>query len=246
MATAFARTGPVPNWRPAGALAVLCHVVLIAVLAVPPGDQPVAIPEPVMIVELPEGMAAPESVQEQQPEIVEQEFRQPLPDVVSPRLDIPEVRAPISPDPVVAPPPRPMEPVNRALPQRPVEPPRAVSAPPAAGAGNAGDGPADDPQAQQREADYRTLVRSYIARNRFNPPRSRRERLSGDIGVRFVINRNGDLSGVEVSRSSGHQTLDEEAVEFIRNLNRVPAFPRDLRRSEIPLSITLRFSLQRD
>ena len=91
MATAFARTGPVPNWRPAGALAVLCHVVLIAVLAVPPGDQPVAIPEPVMIVELPEGMAAPESVQEQQPEIVEQEFRQPLPDVVSPRLDIPEL-----------------------------------------------------------------------------------------------------------------------------------------------------------
>jgi len=231
-----------PVWLGSGAFVLAVHGGVLAALALMGVRMPAPpLPEPVVLIELPP-LAAPapqpeplEAAAETQPQP-----DPPVPQNLAPRVEAPPVAAPLPREVVAVQPPQP-QPVRASAPAQPQAP--RQNAP--AQASGPSEAQGDDPRAQQQEADYRSLVRSFVARNRFSPPQSRRAGLSGDIGVRFVVNRRGDISEVAVARSSGHDLLDSEAVEFIRRLTNVPAFPRDLRRSEIPLTITLRFALER-
>ncbi len=221
-------------WLSSGALVLAVHAGVLVLLALAGVRLPVPpMPEPVVLIELPPQAApAPQVVNETEPQ---PQANPEQPQSPAPRVVAPTVAAPLPRDVVAVQPPVPQPQASRAAPQAQPQP-QAASASETQG---------DDPRAQQQEADYRSLVRSHVARNRFLPPQSRRAGLSGDIGVRFVVNRSGDISSVAVARSSGHELLDSEAVEFIRRLTNVPAFPRDLRRAEIPLTVTLRFALER-
>jgi periplasmic protein TonB len=228
-------------WLGSGVVVVGLHGTALAALAlagvrvaVPP------VPEPVVMIELPPLAAPAPQMQQAMDEVQPQVRPDPVqPQSFAPRVPAPPVSAPLPRDPVAAQPPQPQPQPQE---NRGPTPPQPSAAQPQ-GTGSP-DAPGNDPRAAQQEADYRSLVRGYIGRNRFSPPQSRRAGLSGDIGVRFIVNRAGDISSVTIARSSGHELLDSEAVEFVRRLRSVPAFPRDLRRAEIPLNITLRFSLE--
>lgn len=230
------------RWISSGALVLSLHGAALAVLATISTNSVLPpLPEPVVLVEL-APLAAPMATNDQnaaEAEPVPEPFHtSPATPPLS--LSAPLVNAPLPREVVAA----------QIAAKEPEQAPTSISpqpSPRAAGPQGMGDpgSPGDDPSSLQQEADYRSLVRAYVARNRFSPPQSRREGFSGDIGLRFVVNRHGDISQVTVSRSSGHELLDSEAVDFVRRLSNVPAFPRDLRRSDIPLSITLRFSLDR-
>lgn len=225
------------TWLGAGALVVAAHGGVLAAVLLAGMRLPVTPPEePVVLIELPP-LAVP-APQVQQAQSVPQPVPQPVqPQSSAPLVEAPPVSAPLPREVVAAQPPQP-QPIRNPAPQQ-------SSAPPQAAPQSTSDAPSSDPLAAQQETDYRSLVRGYVARNRFSPPKSRRAGLSGDIGVSFIVNRSGDITNVSVARSSGHALLDGEAVEFIRRLTSVPAFPRDLRRSQILLTITLRFALER-
>lgn len=235
-------------WGTAAAVAVAVHagIAAAAVLLAVPHDPPV--PEPVVLVELPPAGAAQvaSAASPAQP--------QPLPQLSAatppPRFDAPLVRTPLPADEVTLPPPAP---VQRAAPQQLAAstPAQAQTSSPApalatpARAEGAGSSAGFDAAAQKAEADYKSLVGSFIRRNRFSPPQSRKAGLSGSVKVRFIVDRRGTISAVAVAGSSGADLLDQEAVQFIQKLGRVPAFPTDLRKAEIPLSMTLKFDLER-
>jgi protein TonB len=83
-----------------------------------------------------------------------------------------------------------------------------------------------DPAAQKAEADYTSRWSAAIsAAIRFSPPQSKKAGLSGDVKVRFVVDRKGGISGVSVAGSSGHACWTGEALQFIQRLSPVPAFP---------------------
>jgi protein TonB len=161
-------------------------------------------------------------------------------------VEVPLPRAPLPQDAIRLPPPstaRPpaVQPATASL----AVAVHSTDAPAPARAGtDAGVVGVDDPRARKLEADYKSLVGSHIRRNRFSPPQSRKAGLSGDVKVRFKVDRGGGIGDVGIAQSSGHSLLDEEAVRFIQRLSPVPAFPRDLRKAEIPLTITLKFALE--
>lgn len=239
-------------WGTAAAVAVAVHagIAAAAVLLSVPHDPPV--PEPVMLVELP-----PAGAPAQQVSAASADQPQTLAPItpVTPqsRIEAPLVRAPVPADAVTLPPPAP---VQRAAPQA-VAAPTSVPAPAPAPAlalastvatarpEGVGSSAGFDAAAQKAEADYKSLVGSFIRRNRFSPPQSRKAGLSGSVKVRFIVDRRGGISAVAVAGSSGADLLDREAVQFIQALGRVPAFPTDLRKAEIPLSMTLKFDLER-
>jgi protein TonB len=48
---------------------------------------------------------------------------------------------------------------------------------------------------------------------------------SGTVLVRFALNRAGEVVSSEVSKSSGNQVLDREALDILRRASPFPAFP---------------------
>mgnify|MGYP001225627659 CR=1 FL=1 len=154
---------------------------------------------------------------------------------------LPDARLPLPSDAATLPRNEPQRSESSAAPQQPSQSPAQPNRP------ESGAGPQSgfDPASQKAEADYKSLVGGHIRRNRFSPPQSKKAGLSGDVKVRFVVDRKGGISGVSVAGSSGHGLLDGEAVQFIQRLSPVPAFPRDLKKAEIPLTITLKFDLER-
>ena len=231
------------NWGIAGAIATALHAAVIAavIYAVVPTEPQV--PEPVVLMELPPLAGQPAA----DPTVTTPNQPQPplpQPRLQTPPIDIPPVRAPLPSNPVTLPPPQPqVRPVQASAPQ-PVSPASVPQPAQRAGVPDGADTPGNDPRAQKLEADYKSLVGSYIRRNKFSPPQSRKAGISGDVKVRFVVQRNGAITDVSVAGSSGKALLDGEAMEFLRRLTPVPSFPRDLRKSEIPLTITLKFDLE--
>ncbi|MFK7987660.1 MAG: energy transducer TonB, partial [Sandaracinaceae bacterium] len=60
------------------------------------------------------------------------------------------------------------------------------------------------------------------------PMVARREHLEGTVIVRIRLDQDGRVLGARLSRSSGHDVLDEAAVASIAALSTVPAPPSDI------------------
>lgn len=230
-------------WGTAAVAAMALHgaAVIAIVAAVIPADVP--LPEPVVLVELPAqaGPPAPQvasaTPQEARPEM-------PQPQFATPPVAVPPVKAPLPSNAVNLPPPQPIRATQAAAPVPTLPNVTAPAVPRSGSEGASPDMPGNDPKAQKLEADYKSLVGAYIRRNKFSPPQSRKAGISGNVKVRFVVHRNGAISNVGVAGSSGAALLDGEAVAFLQSLTPVPSFPRDLRKSEIPLTITLKFQVE--
>lgn len=228
------------TWSVAGASALAAHIGLgLLILGLARHAEP-PVPDPVVLVELPPppaSIAATDSTP-LQPDQPQPQAANPSP---IPLPTLPESRFPLPQDAAALPRSEP----QRAESAAPAQQPSQQSAQPARAETGSSAQPGFDPAAQKAEADYKALVGGYIRRNRFSPPQSKKAGLSGDVKVRFVVDRKGGISGVSVAGSSGQSLLDGEAVQFIQRLSPVPAFPRDLKKADIPLTITLKFDLER-
>lgn len=77
------------------------------------------------------------------------------------------------------------------------------------------------------------------------PFMAKRNGWEGNVVLAAVIKSDGNLEGLSVADSSGHQILDEDAVETMRRV-----FPLDLEhplgRSQIAIQLTIRYRLNHD
>lgn len=72
---------------------------------------------------------------------------------------------------------------------------------------------------------YDALVAGHLERFKRYPKAA--HGAAGTVVVRFAVNRAGEVIGSEVTNSSGHTVLDQEALAILRRASPFPAFPSE-------------------
>jgi protein TonB len=70
---------------------------------------------------------------------------------------------------------------------------------------------------------YNALIFGHLQRFKRYPPLA--HGASGTVTVRFDLNRAGEVVTSKVTKSSGNEILDEEALDILRRASPFPAFP---------------------
>jgi periplasmic protein TonB len=95
-------------------------------------------------------------------------------------------------------------------------------------------------------ADYawlsETIMRRMQELKRY-PMEARLERAEGKVVLKAVLRSNGSLEAVEIFQSSGHQSLDQAAVELL-NLAAPFHFPRPLEKPQMTVKIPMSYRLE--
>ncbi len=102
------------------------------------------------------------------------------------------------------------------------------------------------PEYNQALARYQRQVQRQIEKAKQTPPaRSRRNRESGTIKVRFVIFANGEIDEPEVVAGPGHALLDQTALASVLSAAPFPPLPDDLGADRLTVTVPIRFEIRR-
>ena len=208
------------RWTLAGVTIVMAHAAIVAAVALWYARRPV---EPNILPAIAVTLAPVES---SSPEIQDQDI------AVGPTMQQAEA-TPTEPPKVeekpveqVVQPPSPPQQAEVTLPQvepKEVEKPKPEERPPAP---ETRAPPKNEHLGQFSEAGsnaYNALVFGHLQRFKRYPSSARGEQ--GTVVVRFVLNRAGEVIESAVTKSSGNDVLDREAVEILRRASPFPAFP---------------------
>ena len=91
-------------------------------------------------------------------------------------------------------------------------------------------------------SNYPGQVVSRLRRNLRYPSQARRQRIRGEVHVRFTVSRSGSVAGVSIVRSSGSAVLDKAALDTVRRAAPFPAIPAGAGRSNWPFTVPLAFT----
>jgi len=89
---------------------------------------------------------------------------------------------------------------------------------------------------------YETIMRRMQELKRY-PTEARLERAEGKVVLKAVLRSNGSIEAIEISQSSGHQSLDRAAVELL-NLAAPFHFPRPLEKPQMTVKIPMSYRLE--
>lgn len=239
------------QWAVAGSFALAAHLALgVLVLGWGKPAQP-PLPEPVVELELPPAMAPAPGVADLPAK--DQPLQAAAPVMSNPPLNVPPVNAPLPHEivavaqpkaqpvvvqPVAAPMPAPAP--AAAAPAVPVPSTRATVAGPVVAPGG------DNPNAKRQEVDYRALVNAYLARRKTYPTEAKKARDQGVVAVRFVLDRQGEVSDISLLRGSGHATLDQATLDLVRRIAPYPRMPASLNRNSVTMALAIEYSLRTD
>lgn len=92
---------------------------------------------------------------------------------------------------------------------------------------------------------YAAQLRAWLEAHKTYPKRARMRREEGIVEVAFAVDRQGRLLAGDVVRSSGHASLDAEAIAMLDRSNPFPGAPHSVRGERIEVSTPVEFSLQR-
>jgi protein TonB len=156
---------------------------------------------------------------------IEREAQEPDPIPVTEQFDQPE---PTIPEPVAeqTPPPEPVTELPEEQPKPPApEPAKPMIEPPKTPVIK--NKPAVLPGLKAEEvaaarASYGAIVMAKINAAKFYPTAARSSGVTGIVGVQFTINALGKVISAHVIRSSGHDLLDQAALDILRSLDLPP------------------------
>jgi protein TonB len=262
------RRGEALRWTTGAVIILLAHTALVSsyvMLRQSSSSAPAELP-PISVdfsppaVELPMP-AAP--VEEQQPEEiapppppVEEAKIPPPPEEVAPQVEPPppppkpaELEQPQD-KPVIVPPPviekphvekRPEQPKAATPAKKPPTPKAALRtaslpATPSAGAPSAA--------SRASEADWHGLLRSQLLRNKRYPSAAASNHETGSVVVSFTLDRSGRLVSRNVVRSSGHASLDQEALATVERSQPLPSPPAGISQASLHITVPLNFTLR--
>jgi len=95
----------------------------------------------------------------------------------------------------------------------------------------------------QEKQHYLAALAAKINRSKYYPIGSRRRGEEGKVVVRFVVQKNGDLTEITVVESSGSRRLDAAALKTLRRVTPFRPIPAALNRDSWPISVPIAFSL---
>lgn len=90
-------------------------------------------------------------------------------------------------------------------------------------------------------ARWQSRLMSHLERRKRYPSESRANKEQGTVTVRFAIDGAGNVLSVNISRSSGHQNLDQAVLDMVRRASPVPAPPPGASRT---ITAPVRFNLR--
>lgn len=93
---------------------------------------------------------------------------------------------------------------------------------------------------------YLHTIRQLLEKQKDYPRMARRRNMQGVVEVMFTIAAGGQIESAQISRSSGHDLLDEGARNTIKRVGRFPPFPAELNRQKLTIKIPLAFRLTQD
>jgi periplasmic protein TonB len=197
-----------------------------------------------------------ESLEEKIEEKIEQKVEAKLEQKVEEKLDTKPVEEPppevsSAPTPEVAIPPPPPQEVQQETPRRqePRPPAPTTSAPQAIPEQTAAI-PAAPTQGQIIPTNsnvvptWKTKIVALLERNKRYPETAQSRREQGVAQVFFSLDRQGRVLASRVVRSSGADSLDEEALALLRRAQPFPPPPRELAGDHIDLTVPIRFNLK--
>lgn len=91
---------------------------------------------------------------------------------------------------------------------------------------------------------WRTKLETALERSKRYPGHALARGHQGIVHVTFVIDRQGALLSSQVTRSSGHALLDDEALALLTRAQPFPSPPQDLRGERISIAVPIRFNLR--
>ncbi|MBF0461394.1 MAG: TonB family protein [Magnetococcales bacterium] len=94
---------------------------------------------------------------------------------------------------------------------------------------------------QTRYATYFARIRQRVEWVWVYPPQASRDKLSGNVVVTFIIQRDGNLLDVQVTRSSGAAILDEAVVQAIHKASPFGPFPEDWSLEKLTIHATFEY-----
>ena len=91
---------------------------------------------------------------------------------------------------------------------------------------------------------YQDMVTTLIARAKRYPEHALRRHTTGDGIIRIKISSGGSLTDLEIIRSTDSPILDEELKDMVHRAAPFPAFPNDLRKNSLALTVPVSFQLK--
>jgi len=233
------------------AASIVLHAALLLGLRelrlMPPPEAPTLAPLVARLAEtkaepkLPPSTPAPAPVARPEPKPAPRTTPKPRPKAVPKPIARPQA----SPDQVTTVPPA--APAASPLPEpaAPVEAAPATAAPPASVAPQrAASEPAAGPTTDAMLAQYRLAIIEAARRYKRYPRVALDNNWQGKAQVQMAIGANGTIASMTIKTSSGHDILDRQALEMIRNAKPLTAIPAGLLGKPFAIEIPVVFSLE--
>jgi protein TonB len=90
---------------------------------------------------------------------------------------------------------------------------------------------------------YLEMVKAKIERSKKYPESARNKQIQGQVVVRFVITRQGEIRDVEIDKFSKSSDLDRAALDAVRAAEPFPSLPKQFFKGDIKLKIRIVFEL---
>ena len=91
---------------------------------------------------------------------------------------------------------------------------------------------------------YQDMVKQRIEEARRYPYWAKRQRLEGVAHLSFAVLSDGTSRDVRITRSSGLEFLDKEAIKTIKRANPFPPIPQEMNHDFVSMEVSIVYTLQ--
>jgi TonB family protein len=97
----------------------------------------------------------------------------------------------------------------------------------------------------KRYVTYAQAIKERIAGQWKYPQEARKKKLEGRLVALFSLNKEGALTRLDITKSSGHEVLDREAERAVRSAAPFPPFPSTVTVSRLNINVSFDYTLSR-
>jgi TonB family protein len=97
----------------------------------------------------------------------------------------------------------------------------------------------------KRYVTYAQAIKERIAGQWKYPQEARKKKLEGRLVALFSLSREGALTRMEITKSSGHEVLDREAERAVQSAAPFPPFPSTISVSRLNINVSFDYTLSR-
>jgi protein TonB len=93
---------------------------------------------------------------------------------------------------------------------------------------------------------YKVIIHQHIESHKRYPTLAARRGWEGNVSLRFLLHRNGQVEQIQIAQSSKVPLLDEAAKLAVQTGNPFPPFPEGIKEASLWIEVTVNFELRRE